>query len=68
MSGLLRWEAGVTFSSYDPEWFARMVYAGNSWLEGTLLLNILVIAIAYVHVVEAGSTWLPSIPLLPGAV
>ena len=26
-----------------------MVYAGNSWLEGTLLLNIPVIAIAYVQ-------------------
>ena len=54
MSGLQHSEAGLTFSSYDPERFARMVYAGNSWLEGTLLLNILVISIAYIHGVEGG--------------
>lgn len=44
----------MTFSIYDPECFARMVYAGNSWLEGTLLLNIPVIAIAYIYGVEGG--------------
>ena len=67
MSGLQCSEAGLTFSSYDPEWFARMVYTGNSWLEGTLLLNIPVIAIAYVHGV-AGEHLVPLHPPVPGAL